>query len=358
MHNNNKPIYIVHQYLEKSHFKALYDCAEENGYIIKGFIVLDKKSILRYLYNGIVKERKIFKSIINFIKCIINLIKLHFLRDKVMLVGIAPYDYLLNKYAKYFKNNNSIYFTSWQVWNGTDFPRGTISNKNTYEKLMKESFKGAACVSKLSENSIKKFFTNTSVVNHSVNIYQYKKKKQDFKVNFKKYIYLGQLIERKNIFIIVNWINNNKDLNFEFYFAGDGLLKDIILELSSKDNRVKYLGKLTKDEIKNTLRNYDYLVLPSKKEPFGIVLLESLASGVPCIVSDAEGPKEIIVDEYNGFIFNKHSEIEFDRKMKNSLFISKDKYYNLTKNAIESSKKYDSKKIIKKWIDVIEFENN
>ena len=40
-----KEVYICHQYLDKSHFLALYKCAEENGYLIKDYIVLGKKHI-------------------------------------------------------------------------------------------------------------------------------------------------------------------------------------------------------------------------------------------------------------------------------------------------------------------------
>lgn len=347
-------IFIVHQYLEKSHFKALYDCAEQYGYKIEDFIVLSKRNIFGRCIKGIIIQREIFKSFNTLYKDLYKLLKLRYIKDKTIIVGIAPYDKLLNKYNKYFAKNNSIYFTSWQHWDGSKFPKGNLSNKDKFEELLKNSFNGVACVSEETKKSMCKFFENIQVVNHAINTEQYKKKEIINYGKHKKYLYLGLLIDRKNIQLIIQWIIKNKNIDISFDFAGDGQLKGEIIKLSNIDSRVSYLGKLTKNEIKENLKNYDYIVLPSKEEPFGIVLIEALASGVPGLVSNALGPKEIIKNGYNGFVFDKEKEEEFSEMMFKSLNVSEDEYSNLHKNSLESSSLYDSENIIKKWIKVIE----
>lgn len=350
-------IYIIHEYLEQNHFKALYDYAEKYEYSIKDFIVLHKHDILRRCLIGIFKEKKFLESISNFISELIKLIKLRFIKDKIIIVGIAPYDYLLNKYKKVFQKNKCIYFTSWQFWDGSKFPKGSIKNKKEFEKILNEYFVAGACVSNSTEVGLKKILSNTKVVNHSIDINKYDSK-NDFSIKKeKKYIYLGQLIERKNINLIIDWIENNKEIECCINFAGIGPLGDRIKELSKKDYRVNYLGKLSKEEIRKTLKNYDYLILPSKEEPFGIVLIEALAAGVPCIVSDTLGPMEIIKNEYTGFIFNKNSAKDFDQIMKNTLILDKKIYKNMSNNCVIEAKKYDSSEIVKKWIEIINIIN-
>jgi L-malate glycosyltransferase len=44
------------------------------------------------------------------------------------------------------------------------------------------------------------------------------------------------------------------------------------------------------------------MLLPSEKESFGLVLLEAMACGVPCIGTDVGGIPEVIQHGKNGFI--------------------------------------------------------
>jgi len=44
------------------------------------------------------------------------------------------------------------------------------------------------------------------------------------------------------------------------------------------------------------LHGLDLFVLPSRVEPFGLVVAESMAAGVPIVATDIDGPKEILLD--------------------------------------------------------------
>ena len=117
---------------------------------------------------------------------------------------------------------------------------------------------------------------------------------------------------------------------------------------------IHILGKWNKCEIQNLLCDYDYLILPSKEEPFGIVLLEALASGIPCIVSNALGPNEIIKNKYNGLVFDKLSFDNFIEVMNISKSMDDSQYYDMCENSEKDALKYSTENIVKKWIELIE----
>jgi glycosyltransferase involved in cell wall biosynthesis len=51
------------------------------------------------------------------------------------------------------------------------------------------------------------------------------------------------------------------------------------------------------------LPRFDCLVVASRAEPFGLVLLEAMRAGVPVVASNAGGVPEIVQDGVNGLLF-------------------------------------------------------
>lgn len=61
-------------------------------------------------------------------------------------------------------------------------------------------------------------------------------------------------------------------------------------------------GKLSHDQLSKLLWQMDCLVLPSRLESFGMVVVEALAAGVPVIVSDHAGAADAIQEGENGWV--------------------------------------------------------
>jgi glycosyltransferase involved in cell wall biosynthesis len=84
-------------------------------------------------------------------------------------------------------------------------------------------------------------------------------------------------------------------------WGGAKLLRQLAQRLGVAD-RVSYIGKLSRSELVNEFAAADFLVLPSRFEPFGVVILEAMAAGLPVIASRVGGIPEIVADGRTGLL--------------------------------------------------------
>ena len=69
------------------------------------------------------------------------------------------------------------------------------------------------------------------------------------------------------------------------------------------DQRGQFLGWVSDDVLHGLYRVADLTVVPSIYEPFGLVALEAMASGCPCLVADTGGLREVVPHERAGLRF-------------------------------------------------------
>ena len=146
---------------------------------------------------------------------------------------------------------------------------------------------------------------------------------------------------------IANTILNKK---FKIIMIAPKFKTDIFMKLLvniyNLQNKITILPK--QKDMSYFYTNIDYLVLPSKNEAFGLVVLEAMSFGKPVLVSHTAGSREIVTYN-NGFIFNRNS---FSDLVKNIIYLTKvyyddfDRYKNLSINAYETSLKYSWKHFI------------
>jgi glycogen(starch) synthase len=92
-----------------------------------------------------------------------------------------------------------------------------------------------------------------------------------------------------------------------FLVAGSGThereLRGQATELGLGDHGT-FLGWIGDDVLHSLYRIADVCVVPSIYEPFGLVALEAMASGCPCIVADTGGLREVVPHEEVGLRFH------------------------------------------------------
>ncbi len=75
-------------------------------------------------------------------------------------------------------------------------------------------------------------------------------------------------------------------------------------------------------------------------EPFGLVLLEAMAAGLPCVTLDGKGNRDLIEDGRNGFLLEREDASAFaDRIVE--LATDRERYREISAYAQEFAKTYD-----------------
>lgn len=113
------------------------------------------------------------------------------------------------------------------------------------------------------------------------------------------FIALGRLVEKKGFHTLLQafGVLLSQGMSADLLIGGAGpelaALQKQVRGLGLEDN-VKFAGWI--DSISTFLEQGDIFVLPSLDEPFGIVVLEAMACGLPIISSRTDGPCEILDD--------------------------------------------------------------
>jgi glycogen synthase len=85
--------------------------------------------------------------------------------------------------------------------------------------------------------------------------------------------------------------------NVRFLVAGSGTHESELQRLAGELGLIEhgtFLGWIGDDVLHSLYRIADLCVVPSIYEPFGLVALEAMASGCPCIVADTGGLREVV----------------------------------------------------------------
>lgn len=125
-------------------------------------------------------------------------------------------------------------------------------------------------------------------------------------------LYVGRIVEWKRIHLAIESISalrkngfENAHLNIIGPVTSEEYLKQL-LALVKKENleqNVSFLGHKEHEELPEYFQNADLFTLPSDKETFGMVMIESMACGTPVAGIDCPGgPADVITNGVNGLL--------------------------------------------------------
>lgn len=147
--------------------------------------------------------------------------------------------------------------------------------------------------------------------------------------------------------------DSGESFDVEVHFVGDGLdmekLQQMVKELDM-ESCTTFWGFQSQEWVHEHLRDFDLFVQPSRYEGFGLTVAEACAAKLPVLVSDVEGPAEIVEHGKLGMMFQSENIDDLA-----------DKLYEFLHNGYDSAMvekayqhtldKYDVKRTVNRYLE-------
>lgn len=320
-----------------SQFKSYEDC----NYI------LNKKENLKYITTKSFKEKP--GSLKRLKKHILNLNNIR------KFFEINKYDYII---SQGFPNTALLYLagvTKDKIIAAEHVYYGYYKNLiiKKVRKIIYSKIKRVVVLTNKDKEDFKKINVEAVVIYNPVN------KNEDnqlSKLNSKKIISVGRLVEQKGFDLLIDSCVKvfEKFPEWHLDIYGEGPLKKELEEKIKKNNLCSNIFlKGTTSNIEEKYLESSLYVMSSRYEGFGMVLVEAMTKGLPCISFDCpNGPSDIIEDNVTGFLVEKEN---IDKLAEKIIFLieNEDIRKQFGKNGVKISEKFDKKNIIDKWETMI-----
>lgn len=350
----------------------LINALKQNGYEV--YLLANKDEYYKKFngYNRIVvsidtKGKSIFndlKTLIDFIR-IYNKIK----PDIVLNFNIKP-----NIYSSFAAMIVSMYSQNIKVINNITGLGISFNKKSLISKLIillyKFSSKKVYKVIFQNKDDLL-FFLNYRIIKKEqadlvpgsgVDINVYKSSKKTFtKNNPFIFSFISRLIKEKGIieFIEAAKLIKKKYNNVKFYVIGPfekehpSSIDESYLNLAIKEKIICYKGFT--DNVKKWLDIVDCVVLPSYyREGVPHILIQSASMGKPIITTNNVGCKEIVEDNFNGYLCKIKDPIDLAKKMEKILLANEEELKIFSKNSRKKVEdKFSDQIIIDKYLSLL-----
>jgi glycosyltransferase involved in cell wall biosynthesis len=244
----------------------------------------------------------------------------------VILINLSPY--LWKSYLKtieFCKKYNKTYFIWFHIALDKDVYKKRYGKKNFEKKakILKEIFNDNLCQRVICvSRAVKDYLDNLVEKEKLIIIYPgvkiFEKEKHDI---FGDLLYVGRFSEEKNVQILIKALRKLKNdfPEIKLNLVGSGLEEEKLKRMTKRfglEKNAQFLGNFKRKAIFSLYPAHKILVLPSKIESLGLVIVEALNQNLVPIARRTYGPKEILNNEK---LFFDGNEVKLYEKIKNVL---------------------------------------
>ena len=163
---------------------------------------------------------------------------------------------------------------------------------------------------------------------------------------------VGSFLTKKNqqFLVDIGLELKGRGLPFEIIMLGEGRDYDKVkakVKAANLQNEIMMPGNTV--DVVSYYSNANVYVHTATYEPFGLVLLEAMASGLPVVTLDGKGNRDLIEEGKNGYMIYDQNAAAFADAIE-KIVNNKVTYNNLSANAIAFAKQYDIEPYIDKLI--------
>lgn len=150
---------------------------------------------------------------------------------------------------------------------------------------------------------------------------------------------VGRPCYQKNIEELIQVLYElNKSVDIHLVILGLGhhadhikQVENLITKLNLKD-KVTLLNWTTREDVLNIISKSKLYLSTARYEGLPYSIIESLALAIPCVVSDCDGNRDLITNDYNGYCIKENNTLEFSNKI--GVLLQDEKLYDeFSKNA-------------------------
>ena len=162
---------------------------------------------------------------------------------------------------------------------------------------------------------------------------------------------VGELNVNKNHQIVVRALGNLRDKTIHYVIAGKGGQDKALQELAKEievEDQLHLIG--FRSDVSELYKMADGYVLPSIREGLNVSVMEAMSSGLPCIVSDIRGNRDMVDVDKGGYLVNPMKQDMFVK----AIIAMREGGIEMGQYNSQKSIKYDSSTINTKMIKIYE----
>ncbi|MCC6282396.1 MAG: glycosyltransferase family 1 protein, partial [Saprospiraceae bacterium] len=127
-------------------------------------------------------------------------------------------------------------------------------------------------------------------------------------------LFASRLVWEKNLETLIRVYERCRSLQVpcNFVVAGDGVARKAC---ESRMPGAVFLGTVDHETLSELYASADIFLFPSISESYGNVVLEAMASGLPCVLADGGGSRDFVEQGVNGFKCSPNDEVEYVEKI-------------------------------------------
>lgn len=172
-----------------------------------------------------------------------------------------------------------------------------------------------------------------------------------------KLLYVGSLIERKGVDLLLEALAVCDNKEIKLVIVGDGQERDNLIKQAQRlgiRDRVEFKGFLSGEELRNCYKSAGAFILPTREDCFGLVLIEAMCAGLPIVASRfSDGAAETVTQGVNGYIVDPYDKQELSEAIM-KVFESEDTQRAMGEASLKGTDKFTFANVSRGYIEAVE----